>query len=198
MTLGANIAAQNSNWSGGTPGSGHLFRGHSDNSPSANCPADSDDSKAYVEGADCTAYGPGTEDDEATQRRTHYLSNGEVIWDLAGNVWEWTSYFNDSDKPYDADDAGPLNVWRQITSIDTFGSSMTQTDLIPQAAIDGGWLPAQSIGGYYSGDNSLGGGLLRGGVVNSSTGAGVFSARLSYVPTSSGTLLGFRCTVAVP
>ena len=26
-------------------------------------------------------------------KRTHTLSNGEVIWDMAGNVWEWTSYY---------------------------------------------------------------------------------------------------------
>ena len=26
-----------------------------------------------------------------SQKRTHTLSNGEVIWDMAGNVWEWTS-----------------------------------------------------------------------------------------------------------
>ena len=23
------------------------------------------------------------------ERRTHTLSNGEVIWDVAGNAWEW-------------------------------------------------------------------------------------------------------------
>lgn len=25
-------------------------------------------------------------------RRTHYLSNGEVIWDFAGNVWDWVDW----------------------------------------------------------------------------------------------------------
>ena len=185
MTIASNIAAQNSNWSSGTVGTGSLFRGHSDDSPTVACPADSNDANAFVEddaGTDCTAYPTGTENDESTQRRTHTLSNGQVIWDLSGNVWEWTSYFNDSDKPYDADDLGPVNNWREYTLIDTFGSAMAQTDLISQAAITGGWSSTHSIGQYYAGVNDAGGALARGGGWNYTTDSGVFAARPSLGP----------------
>ena len=205
MTIASNIAGQNSNWSSGTVGTGSLYRGHSDDSPTVACPADANDANAYVEddaGTDCTAYpNNGTEDDEATQRRTHTLSNGQVIWDLAGNAREWVSYFNNSDKPYDADDLGPVDSWREHTDIDTFGSAMSQTDLVSQAAIDGGWTSTESIGRYRAGayaSNSGGGGLQRGGRFDVGIGAGVFTARLFGLPTFSLPTLGFRCAISVP
>ena len=38
------------------------------------------------------------------QRRTHTLSNGEVIWDVSGNAWEWVKDDN-SDSDSDADNS---------------------------------------------------------------------------------------------
>ncbi|MFK7826298.1 MAG: hypothetical protein AB8G05_19280 [Oligoflexales bacterium] len=193
MTIATNVAAQAANWDGGTVGTNEMTRGHSDDDPSNACAADSKDSNAYVE-TDCTGSASGT----FNERRTHTLSNGEVIWDLAGNVLEWTSYFNDADKPYDDTDGAPVNGWREYTLIDTFGSSMTQTDLISQAAVDGSWSSTESIGRYYSGIDSSGGGLLRGGDWNDGTFAGVFAASLGNSPTATQPSIGFRCAVAVP
>ena len=192
MTIGANIANQGGNWDGGTVGINELVRGHSDGSPGNACAADASDANAYVE-TDCTGSASGT----FNQRRTHTLSNGRVIWDFAGNVSEWTSYFNDADKPYVASNGSPVGNWREYTLVDTFGS-MAHTDLISQAAIDGSWTSAESIGQYYAGNSGSGGALRRGGKWDNSTNAGVFTARLNSSPTRTATFLGFRCAVAAP
>lgn len=193
MTIATNVAAQGANWDGGTVGVNEMARGHSDNNPSSACEADSSDANAYVETNCATRSSTGT----FNQRRTHNLSNGEVIWDLAGNAWEWTSYFNDSDKPYDATDGSPVASWREYTLIDTFGA-MSQTDLISQAAVTGSWSSTQSIGQYYAGTSGSGGALRRGGNWYDATLAGVFSAGLDVSPTNLGSNFGFRCVVSVP
>ena len=192
MTIATNVAAQGANWDGGTVGTNEMTRGHSDNNPTNACAADASDANAYVE-TDCTGSPSGT----FNQRRTHTLSNGEVIWDLSGNVWEWTSYFNDSDKPYDATDGNPVASWREYTLIDTFGT-MSQTDLISQAAVTGGWSSTEAIGQYNAQVNGSGGALRRGGYWNDTTNAGVFAAILSSSPTNTDSRIGFRCAVAVP
>ena len=39
--------------------------------------------------------------DSKAKIRTHVLSNGEIIWDIAGNVWEWTNATSNTDNhPY--------------------------------------------------------------------------------------------------
>ena len=204
MTIAANLANVDGNWSGLSVGSGYLHRGHSDNSPTVACAADSDDAKAYVEddaGTDCTAYSAGDsqEDDAATQRRTHTLSNGAVIWDLAGNVYEWTSYFNNEDKP--SDDGTPDDAWDEYPDI-TGTTNMPLGKLIPTAAVksfwNNTWNSSQSIGAYYPGLDSAGGALRRGGLWYDQTSAGVFTAGLLNSPTDFGNDIGFRCAVIVP
>ena len=187
MTIGANAAALGSNWDGGNVGTNGLARGHSDDSPNEACAADANDANSYVEGS-CTGSSTGT----FVQRRTHTLSNGAVIWDLAGNVREWTSYFNDEEKPT------PLDViWDEFTDL-SGTTTMPLTDLIPQTAIDSSWNSTKSIGGYYSGNDSSGGAMVRGGHKSDDPNAGVFSIRLDADPTTVNTLWGFRCVVAVP
>ena len=198
MTIATNAASQNSNWSGGTVGSGTLYRGHSDNSPTVACPAGSIDDNAYVEddaGTDCTAYASGTENDEATQRRTHTLSNGQVIWDLSGNVWEWTSYFNDDEKPT------PLDSTDEFSNL-TGTTTMPLTDLIPNNAVksfwDDDWNSTEAIGRYTPGSDASGGALRRGGRWGSTSSAGIFTVNMSDSPTTVRANLGFRCAIAVP
>ena len=200
MTIAANLANVGSNWSSGTVGTGNLFRGHSDNSPSDKCAADADDSKAYVE-TDCTAQASGgTENDEGTQRRTFTLSNGSVIWDLAGNVWEYTRDYNEKDKP--SDDGTPDDDWREYTTISFNLDTMALSDLIPTNALksywNDSWSSTQGIGQYYAGANSAGGSIRRGGESSVGANSGAFALRTSGHPGVANTQIGFRCTVAVP
>jgi hypothetical protein len=89
LTIAANIAQVPSNWSSGIIGTGTVNRGHSDNNPASACGASSDDALAWVH-TDCSP--KDSNGDVWRQKRTHTLSTGALIWDISGNVSEWTSY----------------------------------------------------------------------------------------------------------
>lgn len=82
------------NWSNGSnTGNNFINMGHSDGSPNDGVYAYT--LAAAADNAPCT----GTEQTNCTdnthadfsQKRTHTLSNGQVIWDFSGNVSEWVS-----------------------------------------------------------------------------------------------------------
>lgn len=89
------IEGINANWSGGTPGNGGLFSGHTDSAVSATAIADGhavtgstllsagDGTDPYVgTGQNATlSFGSGKE-----QKRTFVLLSGEEIWDMSGNA----------------------------------------------------------------------------------------------------------------
>src|SRR5680860_609485 len=79
LTIAQNVLSVASNWNGGVVGSSYIYSGHNDNVP-ANALAVSNPADGYSD----------TGNVSGNQKRTLTLSNGEVIWDLAGNVWEWT------------------------------------------------------------------------------------------------------------
>jgi Tfp pilus assembly protein PilE len=117
MTIAQNVLGVASNWSGNAVGSGYIYSGHNDNSPSNALAASSDDSDGY--------YGTGNSSSDtittggmigASQRRTLALSNGEVIWDLAGNVWEWTSGQTNGTTAQQPGISGLGYAWREWTA----------------------------------------------------------------------------------
>lgn len=186
LTIAANVANVGGNWSGTTVGSGALNRGHSDNAPADALAAVTDDN------APCT--GTGQTCSSSTwhdQRRTHKLSNNNVIWDFAGNVWEWLDFNNYEDKP------SPLAAWAEYTTVAS-STTMVKTSLVPSTTQKAWWTntwngATNGIGQYYAGTNGTNGALLRGGSWDMNSGAGVFAANLGAAPSHTSTNYGFRC-----
>ena len=186
MTIAANVANEASNWSEVTVGIGALNRGHSDGTPTNPLAASTDTSACSGTGQTCS------DTNWNDQRRTHKLSNNNVIWDLAGNVWEWVDYNNYEDKPTPATAA-----WTEYTGV-TGSTAMAKTSLVPANVQKSWWNNSwngatNGIGQYYAGTNSSGGALLRGGSWSYGTRSGVFTAALDFPPSSPEVYIGFRC-----
>ena len=185
MTLARNIENVPTNWSGGSVGSGLLNIGHSDNSPANALAANADDVVA------CQGTGETCSNSVwSAQRRTHVLSNGQIIWDFAGNVWDWIDWNVLTDK------ASPGGGWIEINTA-TPTTSMPQKSFYPENAT---FNATQGTGRYYPSINGSGGAAIRGGDWYIGTSAGVFSLNLAPSPSYSSnsisgtsTVVGFRC-----
>ncbi len=125
------------------------------------------------------------------QLRTHVLSNGEVIWDFAGNVWEWTDAYIYSDGTGD-EMPDPNTGWIEYTAVTNYkGIGYIRPP-------DDGWSSTQGIGRLYSDpDAAYPSGnyhaFRRGGDWNDGSHAGVFALNLGNAPTGAGISVGFRC-----
>ncbi|MEY3470707.1 MAG: hypothetical protein RLZZ223_57 [Candidatus Parcubacteria bacterium] len=174
MTIARNIEGVAINWTGGAVGSGGLWRGHSDGTPNNTLAASTDNNDPYN--------GTGNVS-PSTQKRTYTLSNGEIIWDLSGNVQEWTNdIIMGSDKPTGGS---------EFTSITGYGS--LRYDLIRPS--NNTWNGSQNMGYYFAGSNTGGPFIfLRGGTWDAGTPAGVFTLNLFYTSVW-GNNIGFRCVV---
>ena len=97
QSMARHIELVGDNWSGGNVGSSEGFsQGHSYESSNDVfndfLAASSDDNKG-CHGTEQTCDGRTWN----KQRRTHTFSNGEVIWDVSGNAWEWVKDDNSDD-----------------------------------------------------------------------------------------------------
>jgi type IV pilus assembly protein PilA len=184
MTIARNIEGQLSNWTTGTAtssaiGTGGLYRGHSDNSPST----------ALVAGADNNGYIGTGQSGFSIERRTHSLSNGEIIWDIGGNVNEWT---NDTIVGIDKPNNNSGAVWQEWTVITNFGT--LSYDLTRPS--NNTWNSTQNIGRYIADDFTGPSAFLRGGSWSNASFGGVFLLDLSADPATTFDLaVGFRCVV---
>jgi len=181
LTIVQNVLSVGSNWSTGTVGSGYIYSGHNDNVP-ANALAVSNTSDGYSD----------TGNVAGNQRRTLTLSNGEVIWDMAGNVWEWTSGTSTTGQP---GITGTGYNWREWTAITNPGTISPN----PSASATGitgasGWNSGNGIGQIYSNteETSLRG-FVRGGNWVRGGNAGVLTLSLGSGP-GADTSIGFRAS----
>ncbi|MGZ3790205.1 MAG: hypothetical protein ACXVLQ_16855 [Bacteriovorax sp.] len=179
QTIARNIAGVANNWSSGVVASGELNRGHSDNVPASALVPSADDVNGNCSGTGQTCSSTVWD----SQRRTHTLSNGNIIWDFAGNVWEWVT--NDS------------NV---SNGAENYMSTMSGADIrqTRYGALSSTICASPSIAPYcgmgYGWFNNTAGTVIRGGSWSYNLSTGVFATGLYYAPTDATHAdFGFRC-----
>ena len=171
LTIAQNVLNVAGNWSGNAVGSGYVPRGNSDSSSATDASADL----------------------TGVNRRTLTLSNGEVIWDLAGNVREWTSgtVQPPTIQPGIAGTGGAWREWNAVSSSGTIAPN-------PSAAFTGilsasTWASSNGIGMIYSNTEDTGlRGFRRGGHWYAGTGAGILTLSLDDSPSGASVSGGFR------
>ncbi|MCB9026150.1 MAG: hypothetical protein H6625_07535 [Bdellovibrionaceae bacterium] len=203
QTVARNIELIPGNWkenkvggvsagNGGTD-SNELNRGHADSAPYEPLSANASDAQG-CDGTGQTCNG-GTLGDWSLQKRTHSLSNGEVIWDLGGNVWEWVKddYINIISYGLDS----YISQITSTTHTNVFSLSGGTTTIARNAKDQFGPLgdyTSLSVGGLGIGNiNNNAGGILRGGSWSNVTSTGVFTTNLNVGPSYSMDAVGFRC-----
>lgn len=163
-----------------------INRGHSNNYPSTALAASNDDNEACyglinVNSNDCNGV------TWHINKRTHNMVDEKMIWDIAGNVWEWVDLVS-SDKPND-----------NLTWLDL-------KDVTPTVGIPANYfmpnepqLTAQknSIGIYLGASNSYASGARRGGNKDHGIGAGIYTLVMRESPSEFSQEIGFRCTYTV-
>lgn len=218
MTVARDAEAQAGNWSLGSVGSGYLFAGHNDNAPAKARIASTTDTGnnrcAYTDGDPGTEAPSGCPTNTASgqsgtagnQVRTFTLSNGAVIWDIAGNVWEHVqrSANNAGDDttvmnplPACTDNAAGWG-WCQYGSTTTpYVSSWTSSvarDYVGPSNTS--YNSAQGVGQVYTYKNGASQSttvFLRGAQWNNTSYAGAFTLNLGWTVGTSYDTVGFRC-----
>ena len=184
MTIAQNVLSVPSNWSSGTVGSGYIYSGHNDNVPAKAIQADANDTLGYANIGNTSG----------NQKRTLNLTNGEVIWDFAGNVWEWTQGQTTGGQPGLSTSTG--FGWREWTALDITGTlavnPFPSTTGIPVAST---WNSTNGIGQIYSStaDSTLRG-FFRGGAWFNGGSAGVLALNLVIAPSNTAFSIGLRVT----
>ena len=185
--LARDISRNGDNWSYGEEFVGSLNQGHSFSTTKWPVKASPDDNDAcFKTGVKCSL------NLWAKERRTHKLKNGEIIWDLSGNVSEWV---------IDNVDYTKLKKEMSITFVNVpnlkeypysvYGPEFN-CDIVdaskPNCGMGVYWFNGQqtkyatSRGGSYRTPNAL---------------TGIFSAYHIFSPDSKLSVNGFRCMYTI-
>ncbi len=123
-------------------------------------------------------YAYGAERDEKAK---FILSNEEIIWDLAGNLWEWVDW-----KPGGAVDLGPTDCKDKMVELKNLKcESIKEREYLPSGDATA---KTSGIGKVRGGE---GGVARRGG--NDHANSGLYTLTLQYALDFYGAKHGFRC-----
>lgn len=192
MTIAQNVLSIASNWSGGSVGDGYIYRGYNDNTPetgeSTGVPlrasSTNDNDGYYLTG----------NSSPSDQRRTLTLTNGEIIWDFAGNVAEWV------DQTIGANQqpgwSGELTFNQKEWTDDTLVQNGLLNLSMPSfTALNGAstWNSDEGIGKLYSNLGYTSSRVfIRGGAFDHSTTSGILQIKMHYGTTGNCVHFGFR------
>ena len=187
QTINRNIEQVAGNWQGGTVGSGCMFGGHMDNHPASALAGSTDDDPYYGttdSAAEAVVCPFDITDGGKASRRTMNLSNGGIIWDWSGNVWEWI---------YGEGASGTVGSGWYGTAgwIDWNNANLDDPERGRLGPSNSSWTSSNGMGQYYGGISTNA--VLRGGYWTDGASAGPFCARLVNAPTTTSTNIGFRC-----
>jgi hypothetical protein len=188
--IARNIEGVGINWSGGIVGSGYLSRGYSSGESYApgidtftNTSPAPYTGIGYEYNVGVDSVGPSG---EYKFKRVHTLSNGQVIWDLAGNVWEFNS---DNCQP-----GNGAGYWYNSQSSEWIEwNNLNLSDYEKSAAgPNGNYTSAENMGRYW--DCRISGGVpIRGGHWYLGTNSGIYALPLVNGPSLANANVGFRC-----
>ncbi len=173
---------------GGAVGSGYVYQGHVNNNPSSALEASADDLD--------TLYGITggiTDTTGGNSQRVLYLSSGDVIWDIVGNVWEMTSDTIDGAQP-----GANGYAWRQYTAITNWGNLPLDSRPSALAGMEalsdiGSWDSSQGIGQIYSDLSSTSTrAIMRSGNWSGTNTRGVLTLHAGLGTGSVNSSVGFR------
>lgn len=187
LTLARDVLSVPSNWSSGTVGNGYIFSGHSDRDPNEPLPASLDDSDGLFE----------TKSTDTKQRRTLTLTNGEVIWDMAGNVYELSQDLVTGGQPGQDKIGYKMSQWPSASVAGTMKPSPFPAATGLQGADK--WTTENGIGMLYSNtkENQTKA-IARGGSWNDNANgtpfSGVMTMLLMLSPSQQAANAGFRVT----
>ena len=172
MSLARDIEQVASNWTGGAVGSGVLKRGNVGGTAEGN-----------YDGANPEV---GVTSDKAKLK----LSNGQEIYHLSGNVYEWVDKTIPSQLNMEPSKS-PFGTG-EIKSITNWGN--TGLSYFEVGAKDNNLDGTKGIGRiYYSSSDNTTRAFIRGGAWADTLFAGVFALLLDYSPSNSYKANGFRC-----
>ncbi len=190
MTIVANVLSVGSNWSSGAVGSGYIFNGHGNSNPGAMLASSTDDTDGLFGITGGTGNGS-----QYNNRRTLSLTNNEVIWDLAGNTWEWTNATITGAQPGAAG-----STWRQYPTISNWGglpAASRPSILSSSPGVSGvtGWTSTNGIGQIRSNLTEAGTKAYRRGAgFGDAANGGVLTLSLEAAATDIFNNYGFRAT----
>ncbi len=202
VTISKELEKNEDNWINNLSGDGFLYLGHSDGSP-AGLNASLNDLDGYYGTNDSTTSCDGyystkaTIADETTQgitclgqRRTLELNSGEIIWDFAGNYFEWT---NDTfTTNFESSLGTGISGWESWENI-PLTYSYLGSDLFKDSNQGIGQIlldiddadPASDLSNHA---------LMRGGAWGNGNTSGIYNLYLGRGPNFNSFFTGFRCT----
>ncbi|MAE58439.1 MAG: hypothetical protein CME69_06135 [Halobacteriovorax sp.] len=175
MTIARDVEKVNSNWSGGSVGSGCIKSGNTG-----------------LNSANCSYNGANPESGSSRNTLARLdLSNNYQIWDFSGNLYEfvdWTTGGSLQQAPSPSCEV----PWREILSVNC--ATIDDDELKPlNPAGASNYNSSRGIGRYSGNTYMTGNVVRRGGGYDSAVNAGPFSMLVNGSTSWSNSKVGFRC-----